>query len=325
MNTISQTDELLLVDDIQGRLDRKESEALKDRMATHPELRKLRTELAATLAALEVATATRAPHGLSGRTLDHIATVQRTNALLAIQESRSRRRSSFSFRELAAIAAVLVVMLGLIIPSLRIARQHRDEGLCAAQLGQIGVGLNTYAMNHEGNLPAPPDGKPSRWMDAKEGKCNASALFTLLRQRHVSRPMVFQCPAAEGDSFEVGPGMKRFPQANHISYSYQHSFGPHRARLNLPRASEIVILADANPLFEGGVFHADRVDIPVSRNHGQRGQNVLFLDGHTKWTHTANAGVDGDNIYLLRGKRTYQGTEAPESTLDTFLLPAYVK
>ena len=164
MNTISQTDELLLVDDIQGRLDRKESEALKDRMAIHPELRKLRKELAATLAALEVATATRAPHGLSGRTLDHIATVQRTNALLAIQESRSRRRSSFSFRERAGIAAVLVVMLGLIIPSLRIARQHRDEGLCAAQLGQIGVGLNTYAMNHEGNLPAPPDGKPSRWM-----------------------------------------------------------------------------------------------------------------------------------------------------------------
>lgn len=325
MNTISQTDELLLVDDIQGRLGRKEAAALKHRLEKHPELRNLRKELSATLAALEVATQPSVPHGLAARTLDHIATVQRTNALLAIQESRSRRRSNFSFRELVAIAAVMLVMLGLIVPSLRIARQHRDEGLCAAQLGQIGVGLNTYAMNHEGNLPGPPDGKPTRWMGAKEGQCNASALFTLLRNGHVSRPTVFQCPATEGGSFEVVPGMKRFPKPNHISYSYQHSFGPHRVRLNLPRASGFVILADANPLFEGGVFHPDRVDAPSSMNHQQRGQNVLFLDGHTQWTQTANAGVDGDNIYRLFGKRTYQGTEAPMSTLDTFLLPAYVK
>jgi hypothetical protein len=47
--------------------------------------------------------------------------------------------------------------------------------------------------------------------------------------------------------------------------------------------------------------------------HQREGQNVLYNDGHTKFETTANAGVDGDNIYQRWAGGT-PGWQAPPAT-----------
>ena len=323
-------DESLLIDALQGRLSPEARAELDARLEAEPDLRALRDGLANALAGLDLGMEAEPPAGLVDRTLDHIAGIQRTNALLAMQETRGRRwRSTFSLREIGAIAAILLVMVGLLVPSLRLARQRGYDGVCAAQLGQIGSGLQTFAVNHDGQLPT-PDGDGDRWMgrdDDTPPVSGSSALFKLLKQRHVARPTVFQCPALDAPSFTYDPSMNDFPKPETISYSYQHTFGPYRLSLSAPalqaHAAMMVILADANPLFEGGSFHPDRLDRPVSLNHQQRGQNVLYLDGHTQWTAGSDVGVEGDNIYRIDGDVQYAGTEAPRTATDTFLLPTW--
>jgi hypothetical protein len=121
-------------------------------------------------------------------------------------------------------------------------------------------------------------------------------------------------------------GMTDFPQGRFIGYSYQHSLGQGLS-LNdstlRAAAAEMAILADSNPLFAGGRFRPGRLGAAVSDNHDGRGQNVLYLDNHARWTTSALAGVQGNNIYLAEGVLEYRGDEAPVSPTDTFLLPAY--
>jgi hypothetical protein len=140
---------------------------------------------------------------------------------------------------------------------------------------------------------------------------------------------MFQCPAVSGTkpaNFAVMAGMTDFPQARFIGYSYQYALGAGLS-LNDPAlraaAAEMAILADSNPLFSGGRFRPARLGTAVSENHNGRGQNVLYLDNHTRWTTSPRAGVHGNNIYLAEGVLEYRGDEAPVSPTDTFLLPAY--
>ena len=88
-------------------------------------------------------------------------------------------------------------------------------------------------------------------------------------------------------------------------------------------AGRMAILGDRNPLFNNGRFIPKRIESLVSDNHGQTGQNVLYLDMHVEWAETPSAGVDGNNIFLAEGIYEYTGNEEPTGPTDTFLLPTY--
>jgi hypothetical protein len=243
-------------------------------------------------------------------------------------------------RELAAVAAILVLMLGVFSIWQRQARREHLGGLCRSQVGQIGTGLLTYANAHDGFLPA-ADLAQHRWLP-KPGVpavSNSSGLFRLVIADFVS-PSAFTCPAleVEGGSkagFAVQPGMSDFPGAGTINYSYQHTLGGRRLSRQVlaPVAESMAIMADSTPLFVGGQFRRDRVHAAASDNsdnHDQAGQNVLYLDMHVVWRDRPdvgvggnNVGVGGDNIFLVKGIFDYDGDERPASDIDTFLLPAY--
>jgi len=122
-------------------------------------------------------------------------------------------------------------------------------------------------------------------------------------------------------------GMVDFPAPRYVHYSYQYTFGPRALSIMDPDMAAVsksmAILADNNPLFQDGRFIPNRLKHPLSRNHGGRGQNVLYLDMHAAWTTSANVGVNGNNIYLIDGVNRYNGTEIPQDKTDSFLLPAY--
>ncbi|HDY65457.1 MAG TPA: hypothetical protein ENH84_04400 [Phycisphaerae bacterium] len=341
MTEQAKQDEMLLIDFLLGRLDAEIAEAVRQRLQSDPAFRRRRDDLGATFAALELARDPE-PQGLpdlsdlSGlskslvdKTLARIMSVRRTNALLDVQQIDGRRsfRPTFSLKEFAAVAAMLLVMAGVLVPSLRVARQRSQLGFCAAQLGQIGSAMQTYAINHDGYLPN-SDAREARWLRGgpHPPASNSTGLFKLLRGRYLSSPVVFQCPAVGGQSFAMRPEMNDFPLPEHISYSYQYSLGE-KGLSNLDpllakAASEMAILADQTPQFANGRFLKECARTAISNNHPKT-QNVLYLDGHVQCADNASVGVERDNIFLVEGVYEYEGNEAPARATDTFLLPAH--
>ncbi|KPK82065.1 MAG: hypothetical protein AMJ81_10120 [Phycisphaerae bacterium SM23_33] len=309
-------DEQWLIDLVLGRCDAAAAEEARRRLESDAGFSALRADVANALSALGAYSAAEPPEDLVDRTMARIRAVRRTEALLeaAPIEPEARRRV-FSFRELAALAAVAVLAVGILLPSLWKAHQQAQKALCGNNLAAIFTGVSHYA---NGNNEALPSVRGESWVDAS----NSAGLFLLVRNDYAA-PEVFQCPAAGGQSFVVQQGMFDFPSPKSIGYSYQHSLdGPiRRDDPELLRvAEEFPILGDTSPMFAGGKFHPDRVGRRVSENHGNTGQNTLRLDGSVFWATHANVGVDGDNIYLVRGVLKYTGVERPASKTDTFLV-----
>jgi prepilin-type processing-associated H-X9-DG protein len=327
MNDSRNHDEQLLIDYVLGEAE--EPESIRRRIEENPQFAALYADIRKTFGAMALVPELEPPEDLVDRTLQRIGAAQRTRQLIEREELTRRKvfRPTFSLRELSAVAAVALVLVAVFVPSLRQARQRSLRGECAAQAGQIGHALGTYAASFGDVLPF-TESSTSRWLPAK-GQSHASpsrSLFKLIQQDYAS-PVWFQCPAVGGSSFVVQAGQTDFPDGKYISYSYQHSVGGSGISRSDPdfqsHASEMAILADDTPLFENGLFHPERIERPVSRNHDGLGQNVLFLDGHVKWSSEPYVGVGNDNIYLVEGVQHYTGTERPRDKTDTFLLPAF--
>ncbi|MHC4120522.1 MAG: hypothetical protein ACYSWO_23760, partial [Planctomycetota bacterium] len=58
-----------------------------------------------------------------------------------------------------------------------------------------------------------------------------------------------------------------------------------------------------------------------SSNHKRKGQNILFADGHVKFTRNRFVGVANDDVFTLQNTDVYHGYEVPASETDFFLAP----
>jgi competence protein ComGC len=325
---ITRDDEIVLIDYLTGRLDPPEAETLRRRLESEDRLRQRRDTIARTFAAMDLAPRVEPPDDLVANTLAHIAAADRTHRLIASQQLARPRGywHTFNLRELAAIAAVILIMVGVFVPSMQVARRRGNQNVCASQLGQIGAGLQTYAMNHDSVLPN-ADSLLVRWLPQgpEPVASNSAGPFKLVRGRYVAGPSVFQCPAVGGAGFTVRDDMTDFPSPEHVSYSYQHAVGGNMLRINDPAIARVLtqmaILADQTPIFRDRRFRPDRVASPLSENHGGRGMGVLYMAGNVRWADHARVGVEGDNIFLADQLNQYKGIETPGGPTDTFLLP----
>lgn len=80
---------------------------------------------------------------------------------------RGRLRAGFSLAELLVVVGILALLLAIIAPPLRLARQQAQRTQCSAQLQQLGIALQ-HSFSDFGFYPAPDDGgAPIRytWID----------------------------------------------------------------------------------------------------------------------------------------------------------------
>ena len=324
----NKNDEITLVDFHLEQLDEPEAKLVRKRLEEDAEFRQLSQDLANTFAAVDLLPEREAPSDLVAKTMARIRQAKQANAAVAREEmARPLVRPTFSLREGIIVAASVLVIASIFVPSLQEAKRVSRVGQCGANVGQIGTGLQEYASANAGMLPA-ANGKSPRWLPGgPQSESNSRALFHLVQGKFVPQ-MAFQCPAAESSQpFQVAGEMQDFPGARSVHYSYQHSIGSQRISREDPKlmavAKDMVILADATPFYRDGTFRPEQPDTAVSDNHGRTGQNVLYLDMHVGWVNRPNAGVDRNNIYLAEGIYNYNGDESPAGPTDTFLLPAY--
>ena len=322
-------DEQLLIDFLLGRCDRQQAEEVAARLGDDPAFHDLHDRLDRTFSVLNKMPEPAAPADLTERTLAGIDAARRRTAELARTElGGGSSRSTFSMRELAGIAAAIILIVAVIVPIVQQTNERALRSDCRARVGQIGAGAQRYAAANDGLLPG-ADPTRHRWLaTGDEPSASTSApLFELAKGGFVP-VTVFVCPAVGGRPtlYRITSAMTDFPSAMHISYSYQHSLGGRRISINDPALAAVsenmAILSDGTPAFVGNAFRADLAH-KSSHNHGGDGQNVLYLPGNVSWSGTPAAGVSGNNIFLAEGVEDYEGTETPSNETDSFLLPTF--
>ncbi len=319
----NRADEELLVGYVLGQCDKEEAKAVAERLARDSDFALSYQSIKRTFDTISLLPSVEPPAHLVESTLMRVRAMRQTEALVAAPAPMRRRAwaPTFTLRELTALAAIVVVAIGILVPVVSKTRERSQRELCQANQGQIGTALAAFSIENDDFLPAAKT-QSHQWLGKTNAASNSSALFQLVA-KNLAKPDVFQCPGAGGESFVAQAGMIDFPHPRAISYSYQHSLTS-AVRRSDPAVTaaqhDFAIMADATPVFHNGVFDPVCAQGGTSRNHG-KGQNVLYLDSTVRWADSCTVGVKNDNIWLVDGVWDYKGDEAPISATDSFLLP----
>jgi prepilin-type processing-associated H-X9-DG protein len=243
-----------------------------------------------------------------------------------------------NWTEVAAMAAAIILFLSVLVPAFGLARQKQWQTHCQTHSAGIYSGLANYVTDHDGRLPTVAMAPGAPWWkvgtQGPESPSNTRRAWLLVKQGYVPLSS-FVCPARpnpgrpDPDTVPVAQ-YNDFPARSFIHFSVRID-GPQAAQPTLGRKR--VFLADLNPLSEefprdlstpASIELRDSLLTANSRNHRQRGQNVLFCDGSVEFTRTRRTSLSDDDIYTLqamsRGQRV-SGTERPASDSDTFVAP----
>lgn len=226
-------------------------------------------------------------------------------------------RPSWRRADLLVAACLLILIGGLAFPIVYHWHFLHQRALCQDKLRTIFVGLSKYSDENGQRFPSVAAiALPPR---------NVSGLVVpmLIKAGYLDQDFQAQCPgnttAPLNMAFDqlLTLAEDEFQQkAAQISPCYGYSLG-YKKRNGSYRGLErnmdaehadsaIPVMADAppaNPLSGN------------SGNHGGKGQNVLFLDGHMEFRKDRLAGVNGDDIYVNRRRQVRAGLDWSDSVI----------
>ena len=256
------------------------------------------------------------PPGLAVRTVARIAEYCCRELPRAPAASRPLAPRSWWRRADVVVAAVLFLsVLGIGVPALSRIRDRSGPAIveCQNNLRVFHIALQTYYDQHR-KFPS---------VAAERPRDAAGVLVPLLASSGVlPNPGEVRCP---GNPVAISCGLSLdqvralspedfFRKAGTLNPSFAYSLGHRDTEGNyfgptLPEgrlASEFPLMADAPP---------PEALTGNSKNHGGRGQNVLFADGHVRFVTLRNVGFQKDDIFLNRAQKVAAGFDPCDSVL----------
>jgi len=196
--------------------------------------------------------------------------------------------------DLVSIAAVLLIGIALGSVVLGQVRQQAIDAGCKNNLRALAQGFELYARDFQGRIPIAPAGY------AKAGVSFWPDPYVLSKHNYCDQGHA-NCPG-----HALGGGYSRQVIAAGVPFTW---LGTER----------MPVLGDRNPVIDArDTGDAINPFIANSENHSRRGQNVLWTDGSVVWLPEPLVG-DDDNIWLIRGQRTFEPGDAPTTLQDAFL------
>ncbi len=331
-HTARKLDELLL-DYHLGRLGPDEAARVEQAIGESAELAAKSEVLARTLSRLDAWDVPTPPTDMTEAVLDRVRIASETislsrgaSALPAGAEAAMSGSPILSIRELVAIAACITLFVGVFVPGYRKAQNIARRQLCARNMQAMMTGIGAYAQTYDGQLPFAGTTRGASWLRHRTPGVarapNSRHPYLLVRFRFVKSDK-FICPAREDAIIlktDEPEEFDDFPEPANINYDTQNMGGP-RPRLGVH--PQMAIVADHNPLLEGG--HVHRItpyDDPNSLSHGAgAGQNVGYCSGHVTFTNRPTCGVNGDDIWRPGQVKRLTGLDVPLYLTDSFLIP----
>ncbi len=342
MSPLNNDQKHLIFDYCIGLTSKEHTAEAKALISSNQEAADIHSRLKATLLPLENVESQACPNDLVERTISIVneyadsSQHQLQQLLEAEQTKKVPIKIGFwrNLTEMAAIAASIMLIVGVLVPTMGFARQKYWQKKCGMQLSSFFQGLSNYVSDHDGRQPSVATAAGAPWWkigyQGQENQSNTRRIYLLVLNNYVS-PSNFICPSNKTsrnlqiESSKVQT-YKDFPDRYHVTYSFQISCSQTQSgklRCRKP------IMADWNPLFEELPNYDSQFRVRLdkrlltinSSNHNGRGQNVLFGDGRVEFPKTRHIGIAQDDIFTLQDTDTYQGVEVPSCETDFFLAP----
>jgi len=203
------------------------------------------------------------------------------------------KKRGFTLTELLVTIAVITLLMLILLPVLKRARDNRLRAACANNFRQIGIAMLMYSGGADDEMPRAA-GPNARWtgriadwraktraeayaLDANTPEVSISASFYLLVKyesfsRKISRDLytkLFVCPADAGTTpFEFDPAKFHAPPdtdladlwdfgpdpSQHVSYAYHMPYGPYP--LTSSGNPGMAAAADRNPWLDSPSYNA---------------------------------------------------------------------
>jgi prepilin-type processing-associated H-X9-DG protein len=342
MNPLNNEQKELLFDYCMGLTSQQETDEAETLISSYQEAAEIHRNLKNAIEPLSSIPAEPCPDELVDRTLGRVGSLKdsgkQLRELLASEQVKQAPIRIGVWRnwfETAAVAAAVLFVAGVLIPTLSVARHRYTVQNCKTQLGSIFQGLKNYIADHDGQSPAVATAAGAPWWklgnQGRENHSNDRHIYLLPKYGYVDIEN-FVCPACKSEvPAELTDSqiktLKDFPGREYITYSFQIRC---RKTSNGRLLCRKVVMADMNPLFETLPDDFDRefrvqLDRTLltlnSKNHDRRGQNVLFGDGHVEYLKSRFIKLSEDDMYTLRNTDVYRGYEVPSCETDFFLAP----
>lgn len=214
----------------------------------------------------------------------------------------AKRIAGFTIIELLVVVSIISLLIAILLPSLRQAREAALNAQCLARLRSLGVMVTLYTMDHRDYMPMSSGYKPGDTHHSNDN--NAPAWYVYFRDNMGLPPEALFCPSA-------GAG-NRIWEANTNQFTVLSGHtGPHRwwgidyslnsannrySRRNdqwqsagfppdfrhirgLERPSEVMAVTEGASEFVGGWPPGNTLAL---RHMSAASINVLYFDGHAQ-------------------------------------------
>jgi prepilin-type processing-associated H-X9-DG protein len=346
MTSLTNEQRQLLFDYTLGSTSAQETAEAKALISSNAEAAELHSKLKAIFAPLDTIEFDACPDELADRTILRLRQLadsahDHLEQLLAVEQTHGATiKFGFwrNFSEVITVAAVLMLIAAVSIPSLGLAREKYRQHRCQMQLGNIFQGFSNYIADHDGELPAVAREEGSPWWkvgyQGSENHSNTRPVWLLVKNGYV-KPANFVCPGRpEKKKLRLAnlqvQQYNDFPGRAYVSFSF-------RIRCRKVHGSALrgrkVLMADLNPLSERmprdysqpfRVRLSEELLRSNSINHNRKGQNVMFCDGSVEFEKTRHAGLSDDDMFTLQemcSGSEVNGCEIPSCETDAFLAP----
>jgi hypothetical protein len=343
MNRLNKEQKQLLIDYCIGLTSEQENAEAQALINSNEEAAKIHAKFKVALSPLDSLELEDCPDELVERTilqannLRDLGQHQLEQLLATEQTKKVTTKISFwrNFSEVAAVAAAIMLIVGVLVPAMSASRQKSWRQRCQRQMGSIFRGISDYISDNDGRLPAVATAVGAPWWkvgyQGEENQSNTRHVYLLAKNDYVDMNN-FVCPGSKGEkpvklTDSQIKKLKDFPGREHITYSFQIRC---RTKAGGKLMCRKALMADWNPLFEQLPEDFSRqLRLRLNRklltlnsvNHDRRGQNVLFGDGCVRFLKTRFIGISEDDIYTLQDTDIYRGSEVPSCETDFFLAP----
>jgi len=219
-------------------------------------------------------------------------------------EKRRGHRRGFTLIELLVVIAIIAILLTILLPGLRKAKETADRIGCVNQLKQIGAGAFVYAGDFNDCVFPPSIALVESPVDFSDYHYWHIHYFVpyLGKPEGIYLLKNFECPADKGAW--IRNGVKNQPLE--ASLGWNNLLIARNAIARFQNPSTKILCGDARHKDDGNTgwgyyLKYNAIMSTLHKRHGARGANILWADGHADFRRDAVL----DDINNINNAQTY--------------------